>query len=318
MALPLSALLSQVLISLSLEFERAGAGRPPTPALDGWSNLLRCIGGDGVVARQLPELTRLSTRAVRARVGNAVRRDWIRIASGKPGSAAATLAPTESGLTVRKAWPGLAEQAERAWCARIGGDADALRHSLQRLVGGLDLELPHFPAAYGAADQSITGHNGQDWRPVRRVGADTVAGLGLSALLSQALVAYTMDYEADGGSLALNANVLRLLSRARRPLAELPRVQADGMSALERHGYLERYRDGRTILIRLTPRGEKTHDGYRPRLAQLDQRWDREYGVAALRTVLESIVSRLHLDLPHHPIGVFDYRTGLFIGRAMR
>lgn len=319
MRLPLSALLSQVLISLSLEFERAGAGRSSTPGLEVWSNLLRCVGEDGVVERRLPELTRLSKRAVRSRVGNAIRRGWLRVESGEPASRAALLGLTERGREIRAAWPGLAAEAVRAWCARVGDEeAAALQAALRTLVGQLELELPHFPAGYGAADASITGHDGQDWRPVRRHGEDTVSDLAPSALLSQALVAYTMDYEADGGSLALSANVLRLLGRTGRPLADLPSQQADGLSALERHGYVETYRDpadGRTTLIRLTERGQRARHRYQPRLAAIDRRWDQRFDGAALRSSLESMARNLDLELPHHPIGVFDHRTGLFIRR---
>lgn len=316
MALPLSALLSQSLISLSLDFERAGAGQKPMPGLEAWSNLLRCVGADGVVQRRLPELTRLSKRAVRARVGNAVRHDWIRVQSGKFGSPAATLGLTDLGRKVRKEWPGLAQGADSAWRSRVGADlADALQVQLQGLVGRQELELPHFPVGYGLADPSITGHGGQDWREVRRGGGDTVSGLAMPALLSQTLVAYTMEYEAAAGSLALDANVLSLLTSDGRPAADLPAQEAEGFSGLERHGCLESFRDGRTVMLRLTERGRSSHDGYRPLLARIDRRWEQEYGIAALRTLLETIVHNLDLDLPHHPIGVFDHRTGMLIRR---
>src|SRR5262249_2774555 len=51
---------------------------------------------------------------------------------------------------------------------------------------------------------------GQDWKPIRRDEGDTVTALPLSALLSQALMAFTIDYEGSGGlSLAATANVVR-------------------------------------------------------------------------------------------------------------
>jgi hypothetical protein len=125
---------------------------------------------------------------------------------------------------------------------------------LESLVSQLDLELPHFPAGYGAADGSVTGglwrwgrqaalrrggrpglefdaaeeHRAadaweaasggalyvaaarQDWKPVLRDEGDTVTALPLSALLSEALMAFTIDYEGSGGlSLAATANVVR-------------------------------------------------------------------------------------------------------------
>jgi hypothetical protein len=312
--LPLSALLSQVLVSLSLEFERAGAGRHPMPGLEVWSNLLRCVGPHRVVERDLPVLTRLSKRAVRARVGNAIRQGWLRVEDGKLGRVTALLGLTEQGRNVRESWPALEAEAIDAWDARIGEDhATTLRAALRTLVGQLELEHPHFPASYGAADWSITGHDGQDWRPVRRGDGDTVGALPVQALLSQPLVALSREYEADGWCLAYDANVLRFLSAEGRPSSILPALLTDGLSTLERHRYLETGRDG---TIRLLARGQEAHDQYESRLAAIEARWERTHAIGPLREVLEDIVRTLGLDLPHHPIGVVDTRTGLVLQKG--
>ena len=82
------------------------------------------------------------------------------------------------------------------WQAKVGPEvASQLRASLESLVAAFPLEHPHYPASYGLADASITGGNGVDWKPVRRTGGDPVANLPLSALVSQALVAFAMEYE---------------------------------------------------------------------------------------------------------------------------
>ena len=314
--LPLTALLSQVLLSLSVEYERGGG----TPGLEVWSNLLRCVGPDGVVERDLPVLTRLSKRAVRARVGNAVRQGWLRVEDGKLGRVTALLGLTELGEEIRKTWPAVEAEALDTWTARVAPDhAAALLSALRGLVGQLELEHPHFPAGYGGVDWSVTGNGGQDWRPVRRGSGDTVSGLPLPALLSQALMAFTLEYESGVGlaaCLAFDANVLRFLDATGRPDAVLPRQRHDGLDTLERHGFVERYpdaADGRTTLVRLLARGQEARDRYLPRLAEIEARWEPTYSLGPLREVLEAIVRTLDLELPHHPIGVVDTRTGLVI-----
>ncbi|WP_020579734.1 hypothetical protein [Actinopolymorpha alba] len=319
--LPLSALLSQVLIDLALEYERAGAGVYPMPSLETWSNLLRCVDAQSVVERQLPELTRLSKRAVRARVGNAVRRGWLQVEGGTPGTRAAVLGLTDRGWKARSGWPSLADAADRAWRERLGDDlASTLRARLETLVARLDLELTHFPAPYGPSDLRISGGGGIDWSPVPRGGADTVSDLGLPALLSQALVAYSIDCETQSDvDLASTANVLRFLHQGGLPVAQVSRV--GGLSGLERHRYVETYRDADTQMVRLAERGQRACDRYQPLVAEIDRRWESRYGTerdAALRTVLEAIVARLDLDLPHHAIGVFSHPDGLFVSRQHR
>jgi hypothetical protein len=306
--LPLSALLSQVLLSLGLEFERPAAGGDPTPGLEVWSNLLRAVGTAGVVERDLPARLRLSKRAVRARVGNALRRGWLRTEKGKAGTATAVLGLTEQGQRVRTTWPGLALRAVDAWSARVG-TAGTLRTSLRTLVAQLELEHAHFPAGYGAVDWSVTGNGGTDWRPIRREPGDTVADLPLPSLLSQALMAITLEYEGDGGCLAFDANVLRFLDGGGRPVTSLPPQGREGLDTLVRHGFVDRTGG----VVRLLDRGFGAKEGYEPRLAAIETRWNDAYRLGPLREVLEEIVRRLDLDLPHHPIGVVDPRTGRLV-----
>jgi hypothetical protein len=304
--LPVSALLSQALIAVALEYEQAGAGSWRLPTLEMRSNLLRCLEVGSVPEAALPALTRLSRRAVRARVGRAQRQRWIEVVSGRAGNRSAVLALTGRGRRARDAWPGVEAAVDRRWLRRVGEDAaTALRASVQSVVAGLELELSHFPAGYGPADASITGGHGRDWKPVARAEGDTVSDLSLSALLSQALVAYTMEYEANARvPLALNVNVLQWLDTDRgRPLAAVPAQGAVG--TLERHGLVQTFsaEDGPGGLwVRLTDRGRRARAGYGQRIKLIDQQWQARYG-PGLRTALEGVVDGL--DLPYHPIGVF-------------
>ena len=64
---------------------------------------------------------------------------------------------------------------------------------LEALVSQLDFEHPHFPVPYGTADPRFTGGPGVDWKPVPRQTDTMVRGLPMTALLSQALVAFAIE-----------------------------------------------------------------------------------------------------------------------------
>src|ERR1700735_1758099 len=83
--------------------------------------------------------------------------------------------------------------------------------SLEALVSQLELEHPHFPVPYGTADPTFSGGGpGVNWKPVAREAAFSVARLPVTALLSQALVAFAIEYERERrGPIQWAANILR-------------------------------------------------------------------------------------------------------------
>jgi hypothetical protein len=97
-----------------------------------------------------------------------------------------------------------------------GGGRRGRQHALRRAgMPGLEFDAAEEQRAADAWEATSGGAlyvaaTGQDWRPVLRDEGDTVTTLPLSALLSQALMAFTLDYEGSGGlSLAATANVIR-------------------------------------------------------------------------------------------------------------
>jgi hypothetical protein len=185
-------------------------------------------------------------------------------------------------------------------------------------------------AAGGALYVAATG---QDWKRVLRAEGDTVTTLPLSALLSQALMAFTLDYEGSGGlSLAATANVVRHMDdegvevalRPRRGNEQGPPVPAHPMlSTLERHGYaaVEAHPDPRTGRFRLTEKGRRVRDAYETVLAAVEQRWERRYGasvVHGVRTSLEAVAEHLHGDPPHDIIGLDAGLAAIITGSGAR
>ena len=311
LTLPLSALLAQALIAMEHEYVRRGADASSRPSLAVWSNVLRPVG-DGIELRALPAAARLSKRAVRSAVGAAEKSGWV-LTEGR------TVRLSPAALAVREQWPPMEASVDTLF-----GELGA---PLCELVRQLYLEWPHFPTGYGPADHSITGGvyslgggrtdstvptHADDWAPVARhdVDGSSVEGVPISALLSQAFVAFAADFEELWiGGLHLAATVLRLLPDQGLPVTEVPmlsRLKGDGKSVLERHGFIQITRTPDDPKVRLavpTARGRYTRDEYDPTVGRVEERWRQKYGddvVDSLRSALESLdVDR---SLPHSVI----------------
>lgn len=285
---PLPSALQAVLRVLECTYTEEVAGRPPVPSLDPWANLLRAVDPAGVDRRELPVILRLSKRAVRTRVSAAVRRGWVE--ELKTDRSGGIVRLTSRGSEIAARWKGLQQTVEDIWQTRAGLHwSNKLRTSLEDLVTAFPLEHPHYPTSYGLADASITGGNGVDWKPVHRTGADTVSHLPLSALVSQALVAFAMQYEElSPVALSLSASVIHQIPAEGRPLPELGR--SPGVSALIRHGFVRASGSSGREIACLTTRGLEVHRAYEERIYTVEASWRRQFGeerVAALVCTLE-------------------------------
>jgi hypothetical protein len=319
-AAPLPALLARVLVGF-----RAGA-RMPVP-VEWWANLLRAVGdGDGGVRRRdLPALSRLSRRALDPMVEAGQRAGLLAVEPGERRGQA-TVRLTAAGAAASQASAVAVAEAEAAWAAGDrAADVAALRAALAAVVGALDLELPHWPLGYGAVDSTMTGGrvvpadpgpppvpaHGRDWRPVARTdGPGAAATLPLPALASQALVAFTIDYEAEARLSLASTSVLQvpgLASAAGVPAADLP-----PQWAWHGHGHVEA---GPAKAVRLTPYGRSLRDEYRPLTAGVEARWRVRFGAGAvdgLRRACPAVVAGIDPGPRGHT--VVDLIAGWFPG----
>ena len=130
--LPLSALLSRVLLSFAVEYERQ-AGMSLAVA----ASVLRVLGPEGTRLRDLPALTGTSKESVRWALGILTRGD---LAAEEPDPAASrgkVARLTPRGLDARRLYRGLAGEIERRWHDRFTPAVTAaLRASLEPLAGG--------------------------------------------------------------------------------------------------------------------------------------------------------------------------------------
>ena len=131
-ALPLSALLSRVLLAFALEYERE-AGLSLAVA----ANVLRVLGPEGTRLRDLPALTGTSTASVRWALGILTRGD---LAAEEPDPAASrgkVARLTPRGLDAQHLYRELTSTIERRWHDRFTpGVTGALRASLEPLAAG--------------------------------------------------------------------------------------------------------------------------------------------------------------------------------------
>lgn len=311
-AADLSALLARGLGRFTDELED-GDG----PSLAVWSNVIRCVPDDGIDERDLAPDARISKRLATAAVTGSARRGWI---TAEPeGGKNRRVHLTDAGRRGHQAWTERLAAFDEQW------QGTPLRTALEQLVCRIPLELPHFPASYGAADPSATGGtfvqnrkrkegvpaHGQDWAPVWRAeGDDSVSALPITALLSQALMAFTIDYE-DHFPWPLNstANVLVHITTERRPLADLPAdhgITGNGKSLLERHLIVEVFKEGTTKLVALHYRGEQVMFNHPLRLEKTEAEWRGRYGgelIDALRAALADVAGADSSAYPDHVMG---------------
>jgi hypothetical protein len=225
---------------------------------------------------------------------------------------------TDLGWSAATTWPAHVASLDAEWAGT------PLRAVLEEIVGGLAFELPHFPASYGTADPSAIGGpymqggkrtegvpmHGKDWRPVPRADGDTVSSLPITALLSQVLMAFTIDYEDRfPWPLESTLNVLCHIGEAPQPLADVPGdhgITGAGKSLLERHLIAVVSREAanpKTKLVALTDRGVLVLQHHPRRLEAVEAEWTERFGtdtVTALRAALVPLAASASAAVPDH------------------
>ncbi|MDQ3675912.1 MAG: hypothetical protein M3401_03765 [Actinomycetota bacterium] len=173
---------------------------------------------------------------------------------------------------------------------------------------------------YGTADPRATGGravagsagppripaHGTDWVPVPRTDPAAVHALGLHALLSQALMAFTIDVEERTGfPMGMAAMLARSMPGPTASLTVLPQllgVTGNGKSLLERHGLMRVSGAGSAKVATLTPLGEQVRDAHTSVVSATEQDWHQRHGAAAaeLAGALAAVEARLPAGLPAH------------------
>jgi hypothetical protein len=325
-ALPLSTLLSQVLVAITIEldneferrFREAGGGARVT-SLTMWSNLLRFVG-DGIAVSELVGTVGLPKHSVLSRIGGVER--WRYVSVGPPdgkrdgyGSARGVkddwvVRFTPAGRRAAGIWPALPGEIEARWRKRFGAaEIDGLVGALCAMDERIDAALPEYLPV-------VSSTNGMALDPGKQQ-RQRGRNLPLFVLMAHALMAYTLAFE-DGSplSLPLSANVLRVLDDDGVPVRDLPALAGISkeavevsLTALAKTDYvLVEGTPASKRTIRLTGAGEKLRADQRRLHARIAKRWETRFGpdvAGRLRAALERI-----LDHPQLGAGLTPYPDG--------
>ena len=324
-SLPLSALLSQALVAFTVEADNetehrlphrttdygltpaASAGGPWLTSLLMYANCLRHLPDAGVTIAELLGRARTGTNLDGMRRWRYVTFDPDP-APGRRPRPDTLIRPTAWGIEARDTWGVVTEEVESRWRDRLGAGAfGALRAALVGVTELLDPLLPDclpilgyglFTRREGAGEQD-TG------RPAAPADSSPFTDLPLWALLARPLRAFADQYEAEPGpSLAISANILRVLTEAGVRTRDIPALGgvskesvAMAMGALRKLGGVAEGPDpagGRFKVTRLTARGVVLRDEYPALAADVERDWRGRFGeatVTALREALEPLAA---------------------------
>jgi len=296
--------LSQALIAFTIEFDnefenriehhtgnRAGRGVWLTSMVM-WSNFMRLIPPGGVALAAVKASGRITNLDGLQRWG------YINV---EPADQTVHLKP--GGRRAQEVWRPLAGEVEQRWRERFGDAAiDELRQALSSVA---DPALPLYMPVLGYADGMRAGH-------VRA--APGAVAEDLAALLSQALLSFTLEYEDESElSLALSADVVRVLSADGVSIRDLPGssgVSKEAITAavgfLQRNGYAAVEPDpaGGSKLVRLTEKGLAAQAQHARLAKAVERRWRNRLGGDFDRLAKALITGRqLALGLQPYPDG---------------
>lgn len=317
METPISTLLSHILLAHTIEldneferrFEEAGGGARVVSVVM-WSSILRHVG-DGIAVGELVDAGRLEKARMLSTLGGMERWRYVFVVSSRArqppkakrdgwGSARGlrsdwVVRRTPAGETATAIWHELFDEIDARWEERFGADAiDELRAALRAIGAPIDVELPDFLPILAGTDGMTCD------LPARETRREVADASHLAALLSQALLAYTLDFERESElSLPLSANFMRVLDRkgvsvrdlplltgvskeatamALTFLAKTPFVAVEGTSAAKKRA-------------RLTPKGQELQRALGRLHADLGKRWE----TPRLRSALGRVLA--HADL---------------------
>jgi methyltransferase (TIGR00027 family) len=318
--LPLSALLSQALVALTIEIDNEAEHRLPhrttnygargdgpwLTSLAMFENCLRFVTDQPITVGELEILARTGTNLDGMRRWGYITIDGTskKTRKTRPGPGA-VLRATARGLRARETWlplPGLIEQ---RWRERYGAEPiGRLRHRLEDIAAQIDPGLPDTLPILGhtlvsrGPDPALPPRPGEPGEP-------GVTALPLSALLSRVLLAFALDYERESEqSLAIGANLLRVLGPGPTRLRDLPPLTglskeavAWAMGALLRGRLAVEEPDpaaSRGRIARLTERGRRAQRLHLELLGTVEDRWRERFGrdtLGALRECLEALAT---------------------------
>jgi hypothetical protein len=339
--LPLSALLSHALVAFTIEFDNeaqhrmphrttnygASAGSVNAPWLVSmvmWTNCMQYIPATGITIGALYRKALVDRRCLRT-ILTGMRRWGYLVIDPEAGRKSTPKSKrivrvTEPGRTAQATWQPLSQLIENRWQERFGADAiTELRKALAALMQQFYCELPAgLPILeYGLFTRALEREQELELR--------NPADVPLAALFSKILMMFALEFDRKGEvgvSLAISANVLRILSKDGIRVRDLPGLSgvskesiAMSLNFLVKGGSakIEVGPNGRAKVARLTAEGLKAQDIYHRRTADIEERWEVHFGqqcIAGLRQCLQKLVGKATIETSPLFWGMIPYPDG--------
>ena len=338
--LPLSALLSKLLVAYTVELDNKFELQMSREGFPGarlslvmWLNVIRFIPPEGVTFRDLTTHYLGSRESLKLQLGCLERWRFIEFDQDSPfpkdrdpkknsyiTSGRRRGWGTGQGITLdwiiklkasgKKAvsiWPNLISEVDDLWERRFKeGEADQLRQSLRNIADKFSLDLPWGLWPDLEIMESESFHH--------RSGA-TDENLPLPALLSQVLLKYALDFDRKSRvSLGLCANVIRVLGKNPVKAAELPALTGGSSEAsdigwrLKPFVFVQNDPSGaRGKSIRLSELGSRTQENYYRITGEVEKDWETKYGSVAVKDLRRS----LERMLGERNVGISTLSQGL-------
>jgi DNA-binding MarR family transcriptional regulator len=310
-------LLSQTLVAFTIECDNEAENRMPhrttadkaSPVTGPWltslvmyENCLRHVPEEGITVSELIQTARTETNLPgMTRWGYLVTDLPERPHTLSEFKGGTLLRPTRSGRLAKKIWSGVAEEIEGRWATRFGQDhVEAIRSALGRIAARLSPALPDCMPILGYGLR-CNDPSAQSLFLAQPIGDFEQNELPLHALLSKVLLAFALCYEARSKiSLALGANILRVLSGDVIPLRDLPLrggVSKESVAMatrfLETHGCVLQEpleEKSRGVGMLLTEKGKTAQEKYFSTLASVEKDWNEHLGEDALIELRQALV----------------------------
>ena len=316
--LPLFTLLSFVLVAFTIEFDNEAEHRMPhwtTKSASGgragregvwltsmvmYLNCMKFVPEEGIRLGELFDRARTPTN-----LAGMLRWGYVTLAPDpgdtrkKVPEAEQIVRATRKGKDAKETWAPLFAEIERRWEERFGTrEMDELRAALRDVAAQISGDLPEcMPILHHALVS-----RGPD-KPREQGEAAPVNELPLVSLVARVLNAFALEFdERSHGSLAIGANILRVLDEKGVALRDVPVLSgvskesvAMAMGVLKKNNLVveEKNPAAKTgKLVRLTPSGVEIKERARRLVETIEAEWHARFGdhsMRRLRAVLETI-----------------------------
>ena len=253
------------------------------PSLPVWSNMLRILDHNLIPQTEVNKRAIISRRTRTVVLRECESLGWIETQRKSSARTTVFVRLTDIGARVCQTAERRIKAIEHQWRTTNSKLYGQLHSALSQIVRGFELEYPYYITGYGPADDALTGGaylpaepgppripaRGEEWPVVPRDSPDDSNNMPMSALLSQALTGFAIEYEMENlGRLGHILSLFRYIGDDGVPLETVRSaggITGNGRSLHERHMniVLERGKpsdNSRTVY--LSPKARRARDSY--------------------------------------------------------